>query len=89
MSSNTCLLVFGLDEMMIFEILLSNTIQIGFFFFSLQKASSTSNSSATKMDQVEMAFKKFDLDNDGFLSREEFDQVKTNFYANCVATSIW
>ena len=36
-----------------------------------------------------MAFKKFDLDNDGFLSREEFDQVKTDFYANCVATSIW
>ena len=27
------------------------------------------------MDQVEQAFKKFDLDNDGFLSREEFDQV--------------
>ena len=24
-----------------------------------------------------MAFKKFDLDNDGFLSREEFEQVDT------------
>ena len=50
------------------------------------------------MDQVEQAFKKFDLDNDGFLSREEFDQVLVelifqillvyiNNFENCVLFS--
>ncbi len=29
----------------------------------------------TRMDRVEMAFRKFDLNKDGFLSREEFDAV--------------
>ena len=28
-----------------------------------------------QMDRVEMAFRKFDLDEDGFLSWEEFQQV--------------
>ena len=28
-----------------------------------------------KMDRVELAFRKFDLNQDGYLSREEFDQV--------------
>ena len=28
-----------------------------------------------QMDKVEMAFRKFDLDEDGFLSWEEFQQV--------------
>ena len=28
-----------------------------------------------QMEKVEMAFKKFDLDGDGFLSWEEFQQV--------------
>ena len=27
------------------------------------------------MDRVELAFRKFDLNHDGFLSREEFDMV--------------
>ena len=41
------------------------------------------------MDQVEQAFKKFDLDNDGFLSREEFDQVsRINFPTFCWFTLI-
>ena len=30
----------------------------------------------TKMDRVELAFRKFDLNQDGYLSREEFDQVR-------------
>ena len=29
----------------------------------------------SKMDRVELAFRKFDLNHDGFLSREEFDMV--------------
>ena len=29
----------------------------------------------SKMDRVELAFRKFDLNKDGFLSREEFDLV--------------
>ena len=42
------------------------------------------------MDQVEQAFKKFDLDNDGFLSREEFDQVlsRIDFPTICWLTLI-
>ena len=30
------------------------------------------------MDRVELAFRKFDLNHDGFLSREEFDMVSSN-----------
>ena len=29
------------------------------------------------MDRVELAFRKFDLNHDGFLSREEFDMVSS------------
>ena len=36
----------------------------------LQPAPQTSN-----MDQIEMAFRKFDVNRDGYLSREEFDEV--------------
>lgn len=32
----------------------------------------------TKMDRVELAFRKFDLNQDGYLSREEFDQMMKN-----------
>jgi Ca2+-binding EF-hand superfamily protein len=32
------------------------------------------------MDRVELAFRKFDLNKDGFLSREEFDLV-THIYS--------
>jgi Ca2+-binding EF-hand superfamily protein len=28
------------------------------------------------MDRVELAFRKFDMNNDGYLSREEFDVVR-------------
>merc|ERR1712045_937168 len=31
-----------------------------------------------KMDRVELAFRKFDLNQDGYLSREEFDQMMKN-----------
>ena len=31
----------------------------------------------SKMDRVELAFRKFDLNHDGFLSREEFDMVSS------------
>jgi len=30
------------------------------------------------MDRVELAFRKFDLNQDGYLSREEFDQMMKN-----------
>ena len=29
----------------------------------------------TKMDRVELAFRKFDTNNDGYLTRDEFDVV--------------
>jgi len=32
----------------------------------------------SKMDRVELAFRKFDLNHDGFLSREEFDMMMKN-----------
>ena len=32
------------------------------------------------MDRVELAFRKFDLNHDGYLSRDEFDQVSTKRY---------
>lgn len=32
----------------------------------------------SKMDRVELAFRKFDINRDGFLSREEFDQMMKN-----------
>ena len=32
-----------------------------------------------QMEKVEMAFKKFDLDEDGFLSWEEFQQVHLSY----------
>ena len=31
------------------------------------------------MDRVELAFRKFDTNNDGYLSRDEFDVVKKLF----------
>ena len=34
-----------------------------------------------QMDKVELAFRKFDLDGDGFLSWEEFQQVRLQ--SNC------
>ena len=36
----------------------------------------------SKMDRIELAFRKFDLNHDGFLSREEFDQVSVNIIIN-------
>ena len=30
------------------------------------------------MDRIELAFRRFDLNNDGFLSRDEFGQVNMN-----------
>ena len=38
-----------------------------FFIFSLQ--------SGEKLDKIELAFRKFDKNQDGFLSKEEFDVV--------------
>jgi len=32
----------------------------------------------SKMDRIELAFRKFDLNHDGFLSRDEFDQMMKN-----------
>ena len=32
----------------------------------------------SKMDRIELAFRKFDLNHDGYLSRDEFDQVSVN-----------
>merc|ERR1712029_597211 len=32
----------------------------------------------SKMDRIELAFRKFDLNHDGYLSREEFDQMMKN-----------
>lgn len=32
----------------------------------------------SKMDRVELAFRKFDLNHDGYLSRDEFDQMTKN-----------
>ena len=32
------------------------------------------------MDRVELAFRKFDLNHDGFLSREEFDMVSIKLH---------
>ena len=34
--------------------------------------------------QVELAFRKFDLDRDGFLSWDEFRQVRTFLFILCV-----
>ena len=33
------------------------------------------------MDRIELAFRKFDLNHDGFLSRDEFDQVPIIYYS--------
>ena len=33
------------------------------------------------MDRIELAFRKFDLNHDGYLSREEFDQASI-FFSN-------
>ena len=30
------------------------------------------------MDYIELAFRRFDLNNDGYLSRDEFGQVRKN-----------
>ena len=55
----------------------TKAVQIAKF---LQPAPQTSN-----MDQIEMAFRKFDVNRDGYLSREEFDEVciylLTKYYA--------
>lgn len=32
----------------------------------------------SKMDRIELAFRKFDINHDGYLSREEFDQMMKN-----------
>ena len=37
----------------------------------------------SKMDRIELAFRKFDLNHDGFLSRDEFDQVSLKIVINC------
>ena len=44
------------------------------FFFQLDPS---------KMDRIELAFRKFDLNHDGFLSRDEFDQVSLKIVINC------
>ena len=45
----------------------------------------------TKMDRVELAFRKFDLNQDGYLSREEFDQVSFHviFFSYLNSLEIW
>ena len=40
-----------------------------------RRAEDTSEGDADKMDKVEFAFRKFDVDGDEFLSWEEFQQV--------------
>ncbi len=47
-------------------------IDIIFYYFFQSEA---------KMDKVELAFRKFDTNKDGFLSRDEFDQVCECIYS--------
>ena len=41
------------------------------------------------MDRIELAFRKFDLNHDGFLSRDEFDQVSLKIVINCNLLSFY
>ena len=41
------------------------------------------------MDKVELAFRKFDTNRDGFLSRDEFDLVRTSLNLHCVSFIFW
>ena len=41
------------------------------------------------MDKVELAFRKFDTNRDGFLSRDEFDLVRTSLNLHCVSFFFW
>ena len=40
----------------------------------------------SKMDRVELAFRKFDTNNDGYLSRDEFDVVMYKDYSRLYST---
>ncbi len=41
------------------------------------------------MDKVELAFRKFDTNKDGYLSRDEFDQVSISTRCGCSYTFIY
>ena len=45
-------------------------------FSSVQKDGSVRHVDIIPVDRVAIAFKRFDLDNDGFLSWDEFTQVR-------------